>query len=128
MAVEGAGGGGGAKSYNSEKAWSSVTHSILPGIEVWGGGICQERIMMIERQGEGKGRCFIPRDVEGLYCKRPIQYLASSELLTPQPLTAHRVSTVYLPAFGAGEDTLAGVRGGGAQVGNRPLTTLFCTG
>jgi hypothetical protein len=29
--------------------------------------------------------------VEGLYCKRPIQCLASSDLLTPHPLTARRV-------------------------------------
>ncbi len=29
--------------------------------------------------------------VEGLYCKRPIQCLASSEILTPHPLTARRV-------------------------------------
>ncbi len=34
--IEGAGGGGGAKSYNSEKAWSSINQSILPGIEVCG--------------------------------------------------------------------------------------------
>jgi hypothetical protein len=31
--------------------------------------------------------------VEGLYCKRPIQCLASSEILTPHPLTARRVCT-----------------------------------
>ncbi len=30
---------------------------------------------------------------EGLYCKRPIQCLASSEILTPHPLTARRVCT-----------------------------------
>jgi hypothetical protein len=29
--------------------------------------------------------------VEGLYCKRPIQCLASSEILTPHPLTPWRV-------------------------------------
>jgi hypothetical protein len=33
----------------------------------------------------------LPETVEGLYCKRPIQCLVSSELLTPHP-----------PAFGAG--------------------------
>ncbi len=42
----------------------------------------------------------IPLPVEGLYCKRPIQCLASSELLTPHPLTARRVCIP--PAFGAG--------------------------
>ncbi len=38
--------------------------------------------------------------VEGLYCKRPIQFLASSELLTPP--SPHRPASVYPPAFGAG--------------------------
>jgi hypothetical protein len=39
--------------------------------------------------------------VEGLYCKRPIQCMASSKILTPHPLTARRVWTPP-PAFGAG--------------------------
>jgi hypothetical protein len=38
--------------------------------------------------------------VEGLYCKRPIQCLACSEILTPHPLTAQRVCTVYPPGGG----------------------------
>ncbi len=39
--------------------------------------------------------------VEGLYCKRPIQCLASSEILTPPP--SPPTASVYLPpAFGAG--------------------------
>ncbi len=38
--------------------------------------------------------------VEGLYCKRPIQCLASSEILTP-----HCPASVYPPAFGAGGRT-----------------------
>jgi hypothetical protein len=38
------------------------------------------------------------KGVEG-YCKRPIQCLASSELLTP---TSYRPASVYPPAFGAG--------------------------
>ncbi len=37
--------------------------------------------------------------VEGLYCKRPIQCLASSKILTPTP---HCPASVYPPAFGAG--------------------------
>ncbi len=49
--------------------------------------------------------------VEGLYCKRPIQCLASSEMLTPHPLTARRVC-VYPPPLVRGVDTLAGWRGG----------------
>jgi hypothetical protein len=52
--------------------------------------------------------------VEGLYCKRPIQCLASSEILTPSP--PHRPASVYLPAFGAGGgDTLAGGEGVGVN-------------
>jgi len=39
----------------------------------------------------------IQRIVEGLYCKRPIQCLASSEILTP-----HRPASVDPLAFGAG--------------------------
>jgi hypothetical protein len=31
---------------------------------------------------------WIGNSVQGLYCKRPIQCLASSEILTPHPLTA----------------------------------------
>ncbi len=53
------------------------------------------------------------RCVEGLYCKRPIQCPASSELLTPHPLTARRMSTPRL--WCRGEDTLAGWRWGGGQ-------------
>jgi hypothetical protein len=40
-----------------------------------------------------RNKCFIKKfccseGVEGLYCKRPIQCLVSSEILTPHPLTA----------------------------------------
>jgi hypothetical protein len=57
--------------------------------------------------------------VEGLYCNRPIQCLASSEILTPpHPLTAWRVLV-------RGEDTLAGWRwGGGSIVRKTPDTAL----
>ncbi len=44
--------------------------------------------------------------VERLYCKRPIQCLASSEILTSHPLTARRVCIP--PPVVRGEDTLAG--------------------
>jgi hypothetical protein len=49
----------------------------------------------------------------GLYCKRPIQCLASSEILTPHPLTTRRVCTLPPPPLVRGEYTLAGWRGGG---------------
>jgi hypothetical protein len=52
--------------------------------------------------------------VEGLHCKRPIQCLASSEILTPHPLTAPRVCTG--PPLVRGEDTLARGRGGGGSI------------
>jgi hypothetical protein len=44
--------------------------------------------------------------VEGLYCKSPIQCLASPELLTPQPFNPRGVCTP--PPLVRGEDTLAG--------------------
>jgi hypothetical protein len=37
--------------------------------------------------------------VEGSYCQRPIQCLASSKILFPYPLTA---ASVYPPTFSAG--------------------------
>jgi hypothetical protein len=40
--------------------------------------------------------CSRLRAVERLNCKRPIQCLASSEILTPHPLTARRVCTPFL--------------------------------
>ncbi len=44
----------------------------------------------------------------------------------PAPLTARRVCTPPLPAFGAGEDTLAGWRGGGGSiVPETPDTALY---
>jgi hypothetical protein len=58
--------------------------------------------------GEGK-----VQTVERLYCKRPIQCLASSKILkilTTHPLTARQECTP--PPLVRGEDTLAGWRGG----------------
>jgi hypothetical protein len=57
------------------------------------------------------------RAIEGLYCKRPFQCLASSEILTPQPLTARRVC---IPAFGAGVE-----RGWGSIVRKTPDTAMY---
>jgi hypothetical protein len=60
--------------------------------------------------------CFFQNFFKGLDCKRPIQCLASAEILTPPPPPPHRPASVYPLAFGAGgghgEDTLAGWRGG----------------
>jgi hypothetical protein len=61
--------------------------------------------------------------IDVLYCKRPIQCLASSKLLTPHPLTARRVCTP-----GGWEDTLARGRGGGGSIfWNTPDTALNST-
>jgi hypothetical protein len=40
--------------------------------------------------------------VKGLYCKRPIQCLASSKILTPPPPTPSLPGECVPPAFGAG--------------------------
>jgi hypothetical protein len=54
----------------------------------------------------------------------PIQCLASSEILTPHPLTARRVCSP--PPLVRGEDTLAGWRGGGgSKVRKTPNTALY---
>ncbi len=65
--------------------------------------------------------------VEGLYCKRLIQCLASSKILTPpHPLSARRVCNTYPPPLVRGEDTLAGWReGGGSIVWKTPDTALY---
>ncbi len=65
--------------------------------------------------------------VEGLYCKRPIQCLASSEILTPP----HRPASDHPPPprFGAGGRThsLGGEGGGGSKVRKTPDTALYST-
>jgi hypothetical protein len=65
------------------------------------------------------------RTVERLYCKRPIQCLASSKILTPPP---HRPASVY--AFGAGGGHTRWVergRGGGSIFLKTPDTALYST-
>jgi hypothetical protein len=59
------------------------------------------------------------RIVEGFYCKRPIQCMASSVILTPNPLTAQRVCA-------GGGHMLGGWRGGGGSI-IRKTHTLLCT-
>jgi hypothetical protein len=56
--------------------------------------------------------------VEGLYCKRPIQCLASFEILTPHPLTARRFCTLRLWC-GWRTHSLGGEGVGGQQFGRR---------
>jgi hypothetical protein len=69
-------------------------------------------------------RRHIPHTVEGLFCKRPIQCLASSKILIPpRPLTTRRVCT---PRLWCGGRTHAGWRGGGGQYFGR-RQTLLCT-
>jgi hypothetical protein len=63
-------------------------------VELWRGQGC------VHVGLRGSGAVF-SADVERLYCKRPIQCLPSSKILTPQPLTARRVCPPP-PAFGAG--------------------------
>jgi hypothetical protein len=63
------------------------------------------------------------RGVEGLYCKRPIQCLASSKILTPHPLTARSVST---PLWCGGRTHSWVERGwGGSIVWKTPDTALY---
>jgi len=59
--------------------------------------------------------------VEGLYCKRPIQCLASSEILTPPP--PHRSASVYPP--GGRTHSLGGEGMGGSIVRKTPDTALY---
>jgi hypothetical protein len=59
--------------------------------------------------------------VEGFYCKRPNQCLAS---LTPHPLTARRVCTP--PPLEPGENTLARGRGGwGSKTPDTALYSIY---
>ncbi len=56
--------------------------------------------------------------VEGLYCKRPIKCLASSEILTPHPPSPPgECALCTLPPLVRREDTLARGRGGGGVNG-----------
>jgi hypothetical protein len=59
--------------------------------------------------------------VEGLYCKRPIQCLASSEILTPHPLTARQVCTP--PLWCGGRTHSLGGGGGGGSIVRKTLDT-----
>jgi hypothetical protein len=53
--------------------------------------------------------------VEGLYCKKPIQCLASSEILTHRPPPPHRPASVYPAAIGGGGHTRWVERGWGVN-------------
>jgi hypothetical protein len=82
------------------------------------------KIMSIDYDPEGGGAHVLL--VERLYCKRPIQCLSSSKILTPHPLTARRVCT--RPPLVRGEDTLNGWRGGGGSIFCKtPDTALYST-
>jgi hypothetical protein len=66
-----------------------------------------QQLPSVHIPGQRKSFQSLPLIVEGLYCKRPIQCLVSSEILTPPPLTARRVCTTLAVCV------LAGWRGGG---------------
>ncbi len=82
-------------------------------------------ILAKEKKCLGKGKVQIDETVEGLNCKSPIQCLASSKILTPQP--PHRsVSVSPSPAFGAGGGHTRWVeRGWGVNI--TPDTALYST-
>ncbi len=66
-----------------------------------------------------------PKNVEGSYCKRPIQCLASSKILTSHP---HLPASVNPPPLMRGKDTLAGWKGGGGSIfWKTPDTALYST-
>ncbi len=73
------------------------------------------------RNGKIRSR---PPTVEGLYCKRPIQCLASSEMLTPHPLTP---GECVPPRLWCGRRThsLSGEGVRGQQFGKTPDTDLY---
>ncbi len=48
---------------------------------------------------------WLPKPVEGLYCKRPIQCLASSEILTPPPTSPAGECVPFPPAVRKTPDT-----------------------
>ncbi len=79
------------------------------------------------RPKHGRGGEPIDESVEGLYCKRPIQCLTSSKILTPHPLSVRRVCPP--PSFGAGggHTRRAGKGGGGSLVRKTPDTALYST-
>jgi hypothetical protein len=82
---------------------------------------------IVRKKSNSKDEQVERRKVILLYCKRPIQYLASSEILTPTPsLPGECMCTcVYPPPpLVRGEDTLAGGRGGGGQYFGRRQTQL----
>jgi hypothetical protein len=77
----------------------------------WRGGSYTHRVHILVEMKQGES-------VEGLYCKKPIQYLASSEILTPpHPLSTQRVCPP--------PHTRQGVRGWGSIVQKTPDTALY---
>ncbi len=67
----------------------------------------------------------ITHTVEGLYCKRPIQGLASSEILTPPPPPSpHRPASVYPRLWCGGRTHWLGGEGvGGWSIARKTLDT-----
>jgi hypothetical protein len=86
--------------------------------------ICPEKQTEIRRNPQAG----IVLPVERLYCKRPIQCLASSKILTPPTLSlpGECVSVCIPLPLVRGENTLAGLRGvGGSIFWKMPSTQLY---
>ncbi len=87
-------------------------------------------IPLVKNQFWRKVALWILYSVEGLYCKRPIQCLASSKIFTPTPSPpGERVRVPPPPPpLVRGEDPLAGWRrGGGSIFLKTPDTALYST-
>jgi hypothetical protein len=111
-----------------------VDLKILPEVSAklrWGGGgqgtsyfttsVVQWKEKAIDVGGPSSIDCIAER----LYCKRPIQCLASSKILTSHSLTSRRVWCTP-PSLVRGKDIFAGWRGvGGSIFWKTPDTALY---
>ncbi len=91
------------------RCWESVEPSRIPNIP--------PPVVRETQAAQISSRAYSHVPVEGLYCKRPIQCLASCKILTPHP--SHR------PPLVQGADTLAKGRGSLVIVWKTPDTALY---
>jgi hypothetical protein len=87
--------------------WSNIRKSYRKNLSDKVKGMILSTLQKMQRKLKMKR----PETVEGIYCKRPIQCLASSKVLTPTPLTARRTP----PAPTAGGTHSLGGEGVGGQ-------------